>query len=116
MSGTWQSIRQPRFRLHWRAIPIDQRQIVISDSYVVNPRTINEVRLGWNRRKLTRLPPVSERTGHAIGIPNVGPETMPIFGLSSAVLTADQRALYFRFPEGETVDVNRTPVCKTIFR
>ncbi len=70
---------------------------MISDSYVINPTTINEVRLGWNRRKLTRLPEsLGQNWAAKFGIPNVGPETMPIFQTS----TGGQ--LYFRFPEGET--------------
>jgi hypothetical protein len=92
-------------------IPIDQRQVVISDSYVFNQRTINEVRLGWNRRKLTRLPEsLGENWAAKFGIPNVGPETMPIFGVAAGIFTSSNFAsannFYFRFPEGETLDVN----------
>ena len=94
------------------AIPIDQRQVAISDSYVVNPTTINEVRLGWNRRKLTRSPAsLGENWAGQLGIPNVGPETMPIFCVaiatcSNLTYTPTSGPLYFRYPEGETVDVN----------
>ncbi|MBL8293709.1 MAG: TonB-dependent receptor, partial [Bryobacterales bacterium] len=102
MSGTWQ-IQLANRDLDYigTPIPIDQRQVVISDSYVINPHTINEVRLGWNRRKFTRLPEsLGQNWASRFGIPNVGPETMPIFQTSSG------GQFYFRFPEGETVDVN----------
>ena len=103
MSSTWQmQLANPDLDYIGAPIPIDQRQIVISDSYVINPRTINEVRLGWNRRKLTRLPEsLGENWASKFGIPNVGPETMPIFQTSTG-----RRSGYFRFPEGETLDVN----------
>jgi hypothetical protein len=102
MSGTWQMQLANRDLDYIAApIPIDQRQVVVSDSYVINPTTINEVRLGWNRRKSTRLPDsLGQNWAAKFGIPNVGPETMPIFQTSSG------GQFYFRFPEGETVDVN----------
>ena len=102
MSSYWQmQLANPDLDYIGAPIPIDQRQIVISDSYVINPRTINEVRLGWNRRKFTRLPEsLGENWAAKFGIPNVGPETMPIFQTSTG------GEWYFRFPEGETLDVN----------
>lgn len=82
-------------------IPIDQRQVALSDNYVVSPRTINEIRIGWNRRKNTRLPvSLGQDWAAKFGIPNVSPETMPIFQ------PATGGNFYFRFPEGETVNVN----------
>jgi outer membrane receptor protein involved in Fe transport len=102
MSGTWQMQLANRDLDYIAApIPIDQRQVAVSDSFVIDPTTINEVRLGWNRRKSTRLPDsLGQNWAAKFGIPNVGPETMPIFQTSSA------GQFYFRFPEGETVDVN----------
>src|SRR6266446_4394082 len=102
MSGTWQMQLANRDLDYIAApIPVDYRQVVVSDSYVVNPATINEVRLGWNRRKTTRLPDsLGQNWASKFGIPNVSSETMPIFQTS----TGGQ--FYFRFPEGETVDVN----------
>lgn len=102
MSGTWQiQVANPEFDYIGADIPIDQRQVVLSDSYVINPSTINEVRLGWNRRKNTRLPAsLNQNWAQQFGIPNVGSETMPIFETSSG------GDFYFRFPEGETVNVN----------
>ena len=102
MSGTWQSQLANRDLDYIEApIPVDQRQVVISDSWVISPTTINEVRVGWNRRKSTRFPAsLGENWASTFGIPNVGPETMPIFQL------ANGNQWYFRFPEGETVDVN----------
>lgn len=102
MSGTWQmQLANPEFDYIEAPIPVDFRQVAISDSYVLNPTTINEVRLGWNRRKSTRLPAsLGQDWAAKFGIPNVAPDTMPIFQTS----TGGQ--FYFRFPEGETVDVN----------
>ena len=42
----------------WRAvpIPIDQRNAVISDTYTISPTMINEIRLGYNRRKRHGVP------------------------------------------------------------
>ncbi|MEX2261195.1 MAG: carboxypeptidase regulatory-like domain-containing protein [Bryobacteraceae bacterium] len=102
MSGTWQiQLANRDFDYIGAPIPVDQRQVVISDSYVVNPTTINEVRVGWNRRKSTRLPAsLGQDWAAKFGMPNVGPETMPILQTSSG------GQFYFRFPEGKTVDVN----------
>jgi hypothetical protein len=104
MSGTWQMQLANRDLDYIGApIPVDFRQVVVSDSYVISPTTINEMRLGWNRRKSTRLPAsLGQDWASKFGIPNVGPETMPIFQTS----TGGQ--FYFRFPEGETVDVNES--------
>ena len=43
--------------------------------------------------------------GIEFGIPNVGPETMPILS-STSHRRASASNFYFRFPEGETLDVN----------
>ncbi len=102
MSGTWQMQLANR-DLDYIAtpIPVDFRQVAVSDSYVLNPTTINEVRLGWNRRKSTRLPEsLGQNWASKFGIPNASPDTMPIFQ------TATGGQFYFRFPEGETVDVH----------
>ncbi len=102
MSGTPQTAVANRVFDYIEAdIPIDQRQVVFSDSYVISPTTINEVRIGWNRRANTRLPEsLNQNWAQQFGIPNVGSETMPIFQTSSG------GQFYFRFPEGETVNVN----------
>ena len=104
MSGTWQMQLANRDLDYIGApIPVDFRQVVVSDSYVINPATINEIRLGWNRRKSTRLPEsLGQNWAAKFGIPNTGPETMPIFQTSAG------GQFYFRFPEGETVDVNES--------
>src|SRR5688572_3749675 len=104
MSGTWQmQLANRDLDYIGTPIPVDFRQVAISDSYVISPTTINEMRLGWNRRKSTRLPEsLGQDWASKFGIPNVGPETMPIFQTS----TGGQ--FYFRFPEGETVDVNES--------
>lgn len=60
--------------------PLDQSNIVLSDSYTINPTTINEMRLGFNRRVNTALPE-SYGQGWAakLGIPNVSADTFPDF-------------------------------------
>jgi hypothetical protein len=102
MSGTWQmQLANRDFDYIATPIPIDFRQVAVSDSYVINPTTINEIRIGWNRRKSTRLPAsLGQNWAAKFGIPNVGADTMPIFQNSAG------GQFYFRFPEGETVDVN----------
>ncbi len=99
-NGRWQIQVDPIFDYNVTDIPSNQRQVAISDSLVINPATINEIRVAVNRRKFTRLPAsLNEGWAGKIGIPNVGPETMPSF------LTAGGGQLYSRFPEGATVDV-----------
>ena len=102
MSDVWQiALANRDFDYVAAKIPIDQRQVAISDNYVISARTINEVRLGWNRRKNTRLPDsLGQNWAAKFGIPNVSPDTMPIFQTSGG------GQFYFRFPEGETVNVN----------
>lgn len=59
-------------------IPIDQRNVVISDSHTFSPTTINEFRFGFNRRHRTRRPPTQdEGWAQQLGIPNASPETFP---------------------------------------
>src|SRR5260370_3379089 len=103
MSGSWQmQLANRDFDYIAAPIQIDQRQVAISDSYVINPATINEVRLGWNRRKTTRLPDsLGQNWAAKFGIPNVGAETMPIFQTSTGV------PFYFRLAEGKTGVVNQ---------
>ncbi|MBI3210192.1 MAG: TonB-dependent receptor [Candidatus Solibacter usitatus] len=66
----------------WRAvpIPIDQRNVVISDTYTISPTMINEARLGLNRRRGTVNPvTIGQDWGKQLGIPNLNPETFPNF-------------------------------------
>ena len=61
-------------------LPIDQRNAVISSTYTISPTTINEIRLGFNRRKSTTLPStIGQDWARQLGIPNVRPETFPNF-------------------------------------
>jgi hypothetical protein len=66
----------------WRAvpIPIDQRNVAISDTYTLSPTTINEIRLGFNRRRGTVFPStLGQDWAKQLGIPNVNAETFPNF-------------------------------------
>jgi opacity protein-like surface antigen len=68
----------------WRAvkIPIDQRNIVLSDTYTISPTMINEIRLGFNRRKGTVSPTtIGQDWAKQLGIPGVSPENFPYFQL-----------------------------------
>ncbi len=60
--------------------PIDHHNVVVSDSYTFNPSTINEIRLGFNRRVFSATPQSfgADWAGR-LGIPNVSPETFPEF-------------------------------------
>jgi hypothetical protein len=82
-------------------IPLDQNQIVVSDSWTINPTTINELRAAFNRRDFQRLPDTLDQ-GWAgqLGIPNADPRTFPSF------LTASGGQMYIRYPEGGSFDVN----------
>lgn len=58
--------------------PIDQHNMVISDTWTASPTTINEVRIGWNKRHRTASPPTQGQGWAAqLGIPNVSDETFP---------------------------------------
>lgn len=60
--------------------PLDFHNVVISDTYTFNPTTINELRLGLNRRAFSAVP-VTYGQGWAakLGIPRVSNETFPDF-------------------------------------
>ena len=60
--------------------PFDQENIVISDTHIFSPNLINEVRLGFNRRKDSYTAAgLNEGWAQTLGIPGVGPETFPTF-------------------------------------
>ena len=71
----------------WRLIdpnavpfPIDQPNVVISDTYTISPTLINEIRLGSNRRKTTRQPAAADQGwAKKLGIPGVSDESFPEF-------------------------------------
>ena len=89
-------------------IPINSTQWVVSDSYTINAVTINEIRLGYNRRKFTRSPEsLGQDWAGQLGIPNVSPATMPNLGRCSNLNCTGQSDLFAsaRFPEGESIDV-----------
>lgn len=60
--------------------PIDHHNVSISDTYTLNPTTINEIRVGFNRRVGTSTPEsFGQDWAGKIGIPNVSPDTFPEF-------------------------------------
>ncbi|MBI3683228.1 MAG: TonB-dependent receptor [Acidobacteria bacterium] len=77
--------------INWRlidpnsvTIPIDQPNVVVSDIFTINPTTINEIRLGMNRRHFTRIPEANGQDwAKQLGIPNVGADTFPGFAIST---------------------------------
>jgi hypothetical protein len=122
-SGRWQvNVQNPVFDYFFAPIPINQHQLVVSDSFNISPRMINEIRVGGNRRIFTRQPnSLNQNWANQLGIPNVGPETMPIFvcasqftahcpaatgGLGTASGISGLRTLFFDFPGGGEVQVN----------
>lgn len=72
---------------NWRLIdpnaipfPIDQPNIVVSDTYTITPTVINEFRVGFNRRKTTKSPDASNGNwAQQLGIPGVNGASFPFF-------------------------------------
>lgn len=94
----------------WRLIdgnaipfPIDQPNIVISDTITISPTVINEFRFGTNRRKTTRDPEsFGQGWAKQLGIPNVADETFPEFRGTNTY----NGALFFRTgPGGRSSEV-----------
>ena len=100
-NGRWQVVvENPIFDYQAADIPSNQQQLAFSDSLVIDPVTINEIRFGANRRKYTRIPAsLNQDWAGKIGIPNVPADTMPDF------LTSTGGQLFSHFPEGATVEV-----------
>lgn len=82
------------------AFPIDQPNVVISDTYTLSPTLISEFRVGWNRRKTTRDPESTNGDwAKQLGIPGVSGESFPFFATSS-------NAAYYRTgPGGKSSEV-----------
>ncbi|MBN8729082.1 MAG: TonB-dependent receptor [Acidobacteria bacterium] len=60
--------------------PLDQRNVVISDTYTFSPTMINEARLGFNRRAFSAVPEsFGADFAGKLGIPGVSNETFPAF-------------------------------------
>ena len=60
--------------------PLDQRNVVLSDTYTFNPTTINEMRLGFNRRLNIGVPEsYGQNWASKLGIPGVSDATFPDF-------------------------------------
>ena len=61
---------------------INLTNAVISDIHIINPSTVNSLRIGYNGR-VSDLTPVDSSVGQGwaqkLGIPNVGPQSMPQF-------------------------------------
>jgi len=76
---------------NWRLIdpnaipfPIDQPNIVVSDTYTITPTLISEFRLGFNRRKTTKTPDSTNGDwAKQLGIPGVSAESFPFFATSA---------------------------------
>lgn len=85
---------------NFTAAPNDFHQLALSDTYMINPVTINEVRIGVSYRKATRFPSTTDQNwASQLGIPNVTGETFPSF------LDASGANMYGRLPESPTKDV-----------
>ncbi|MBI4909931.1 MAG: TonB-dependent receptor [Acidobacteria bacterium] len=77
--------------INWRLIdpntvpiPIDQENVVVSDIWTFSPTIVNELRLGMNRRKFTRVPEANgQGWAKKLGIPNVGDDTFPGFSITT---------------------------------
>jgi hypothetical protein len=65
-------------------IPIDQRNVVLSDTITITPTMVNEFRLGFNRRRFTRNPPTAGQDwAGKLGLRGVSGDTFPDFRNSS---------------------------------
>lgn len=83
----------------WRAvkIPIDQRNIVLSDTYTFSPSLINEMRLGFNRRKGTTSPvTIGQGWAAKLGIPGVSDENFPYFQACNNQSTCTGGTMFYR--------------------
>ncbi|MCC6293114.1 MAG: TonB-dependent receptor [Bryobacterales bacterium] len=80
--------------------PLDQRNVVISDTYTFNPTMISEARLGFNRRTFSAVPETfGAGWASKLGIPGVSAETFPAFQNSGG-------ALFYGFgPGGRSRDI-----------
>jgi hypothetical protein len=73
--------------LNWRLLdgtavltPSNQENAVIADTYVFSPSLINEMTIGFNRRRQSRTPPgLDQDWAQQLGIPNVSGATFPTF-------------------------------------
>lgn len=99
--GRWQiNVANPIFDINVTPIPIDQNQLVISDTFTVSPTIINEIRFGGNRRNFTRNPEsIGAGWASQLGIPGVSGETMPNFRTSSG------GQFFFDFPGGASQEI-----------
>ncbi len=97
----WQTnVANPIFDINVTPIPINQNQLVISDTFTISPTVINEVRFGGNRRNFERYPEsLNQDWASKLGIPGVSGETMPNFRNSGG------GQLLFDFPGGASQEV-----------
>lgn len=80
--------------------PLDQSNIVVSDTLTLSPTAINEVRLGFNRRVNSALPgSYGQDWAKQLGIPGVSNETFPDFQNSGGA------RFYNLGPGGKSLDV-----------
>ncbi|MFN0102880.1 MAG: carboxypeptidase regulatory-like domain-containing protein [Bryobacteraceae bacterium] len=127
MFGRWSYFRHRSFNGRWQVaaanrefdfntvpIPVNHNQVVVSDTFTINPTMVNELRLGFNRRFNIREPgSVGQNWAQQFGIPNVSADTMPTF-VCAAVFTAEcpggvaGRRLIIDFPGGASTDVNES--------
>jgi len=103
----------------WRLIdpnaipfPIDQPNIVISDTFTFTPTLINEFRVGFNRRQTTKSPDASNQNwAQQLGIPGVSGISFPFFVPSGSSPTtiipavSNTQTYYRTGPGGESSEV-----------
>jgi len=126
--GRWSYFRHRSFRDRWQIaaanrefdynavpIPVNHNQLVISDTFMISPTLINEVRLGFNRRYAPRIPETNDQNwAQQLGIPNVSAATFPAFVCASTfsveciagIAGVGGRRLIIETPGGANVDVN----------
>ncbi|MEZ5403957.1 MAG: carboxypeptidase regulatory-like domain-containing protein [Bryobacteraceae bacterium] len=100
-NGRWQvAVQNPIFDFNVTPIPINQNQLVVSDTLTLSPTMVNEIRFGGNRRNFTRVPEsAGANWAQQLGIPGVSADTMPNFRNASGGM------LIFNFPGGPSQEV-----------
>ncbi len=97
---------------NWVQQPSDQLNSVISDTHIFSPNLINELRLGANHRKQSRLPGgLNENWGQQLGVPGISPANFPSFFDSAGAAfygASMPGGTYYQVTENYTIQENVT--------
>ena len=66
--------------------PFEQHNVSVGNTWIVNPTSVNDVRVGYYRRRSDRLvPSYGKDYAKTLGIPNVSSDLLPAFGQTRVV-------------------------------